>query len=387
MDLWTELLALLSQVVTPIWNELIQYIPLLLFGLVPLVLLLTFGAWHRNKPRNASRVPARLPDGKAPEGLHLPSPSRWPLVGALGGFFIFASLIFGQTTQIPARDASGQVVAGQMTTVSAGPDLVLLSIGLVIGALAFIGWFLDARKEYEVTVAGDHHLVLAAETAGRPVVQTIPEGVHLPPPSPWPFFAPVGIFFAFLGLALGPVLIVGGLAMAGIAAVGWTLEARREYREVADGEHMDPELRDPERVWPKRLVPVYAGIAVLSITLSLGNWMLSFLPQTEDAVAGGGPTATTEPYISASTVIAFEVTEVVVPADTPFTITFENKQVGVDHNVEIFADAAKTQVLYDGEVFPGPATKEYEVQPLAAGTYPYICKVHPVTMVGNLIVE
>ena len=76
-----------------------------------------------------------------------------------------------------------------------------------------------------------------------------------------------------------------------------------------------------------------------------------------------------------------------VPADTPFTIHFENKQAGVDHNVEILADPAKTEVVYDGEVFAGPDTRLYEIAPLAAGTYPYICKVHPVTMVGDLIVQ
>ena len=39
MDLWTEFLGLVSQVVTPIWNELIQYIPLLLLFLMPAVYL------------------------------------------------------------------------------------------------------------------------------------------------------------------------------------------------------------------------------------------------------------------------------------------------------------------------------------------------------------
>ena len=49
-----------------------------------LVLLLVWWMWGHNRQRNRSRVPRRLPDGRAPEGLHLPSPSPWPLVGAAG---------------------------------------------------------------------------------------------------------------------------------------------------------------------------------------------------------------------------------------------------------------------------------------------------------------
>ena len=78
MDLWTELLALVSQVVTPIWNELIQYIPLLFFGIFPVFILMLIWMWRHNRAANRSRVPARLPDGPVPAGLHLPSPSIWP---------------------------------------------------------------------------------------------------------------------------------------------------------------------------------------------------------------------------------------------------------------------------------------------------------------------
>lgn len=355
MDLWTEFLALVSQVVTPIWNELIQYIPLLFLLLIPLTIYLLIVMWRMNAARNAPRVPRRLPDGRTPDGLHLPSPSPWPLVGAAGGFFIFLSLVLGSQT---------------------GPNLLFLAGGLGIGGIAFVGWLMDARREYDATVARDHHLVLAEETPGRRMEQEIPEGIHLPPPSPWPFFAPVGLFFIFLGLALGPVMIVGGLVMAAIAAIGWTLDAGREYREVAEGEHMDPELRNPERIWPRRLVPVFVGIAIFSVALSVGNHVLSLLPRTEEVVASG-PVATTTPYVSATTPAGFDQRGIVVPADTPFTVTFENKNAAVEHNIEIFTDASATDDHYKGEYVTGPATVEYAIEPLAAGEYPFICTIHP----------
>lgn len=365
MDLWTEFLGFLSQIVTPIWETLIQYIPLLLLGLIPLVLLLLVGQWRRHGPANASRVPPRLPDGRAPEGLHLPSPSKWPFIAPIGLFFIFLGLVLGG---------------------EAGPDLLLLSVGLIIGAVAFAGWLMDATHEYDATQAGAHGLVLVAETDGRRVEPPIPEGVHLPPPSAWPLLAPIGLFFVFLGLVLGPVLIVGGFLMAAIAAVGWLLDAGREYREVAEGAHADPALRDPERAFPKRLTPVYASIAAISIVLTLAPWMLTWLPQSTDVVVAGGPEPTTTPYLSAVSVLSFEQDEIAVPADTPFTITFENKQAGVPHNVEIFTDADRSSSHFQGELITGPATIDYAVPPLGAGEYPFICTVHP-PMTGTLIVQ
>lgn len=368
MDLWTEFLGLVSQVVTPIWNELIQYIPLLLLFLMPAVVLLVLWMWRHNTSRNRSRVPRRLPDGRTPEGLHLPSPSPWPLVGAAGGFFLFFSLVTGSQS---------------------GPNLLFLAIGLGIGGLALVGWLWDARKEYDAVEAGDHHLVLAAETAGRAYSDgALPPGIHLPAPSAWPFFAPIGLFVAFVGLVLGPVLIVAGLLMAFIAMIGWLIDAGKEYRDVESGAHHDdPAARDPERIFPKLLPPVYGIIAVLAILLTMAPWMLTWLPKTEQVAADAGDTPTTTPYVSATSVVKFDENKITVPADTPFTITFDNKQEGVDHNIDIFSDAAKTQSIYDGEIITGPDTIDYALDPLTAGVYPFICKVHPVTMVGEIIVK
>ena len=45
MDLWTETLALLSQVITPLWATLLQYIPLLLLGLIILTVFGLVRVW------------------------------------------------------------------------------------------------------------------------------------------------------------------------------------------------------------------------------------------------------------------------------------------------------------------------------------------------------
>jgi plastocyanin len=42
--------------------------------------------------------------------------------------------------------------------------------------------------------------------------------------------------------------------------------------------------------------------------------------------------------------------------------------------------------LFKGEVFPGVATRVYNVPALDAGSYAFVCTVHP-TMTGTLTVE
>ena len=93
--------------------------------------------------------------------------------------------------------------------------------------------------------------------------------------------------------------------------------------------------------------------------------------------AAPGGTVVTESALN----IAFEVGQLEVPADTAFQIEFENKDAGIPHNIDI-KDASGGSV-YVGEIFPGVETRTYDVAPLAAGSYTYICTVHP-NMTGTL---
>jgi plastocyanin len=71
--------------------------------------------------------------------------------------------------------------------------------------------------------------------------------------------------------------------------------------------------------------------------------------------------------------IAFVQSAVTVTAGTPFQIAFDNKD-GAPHNVAI-ADAAGGSV-FKGEIVSGKQAT-YQVPALAAGTYTFICEVHP----------
>jgi plastocyanin len=106
------------------------------------------------------------------------------------------------------------------------------------------------------------------------------------------------------------------------------------------------------------------------------------------AGASGSPSASEAPTgtvleISAQNV-QFDKTTLEAPADEAFQIAFQNNDAGVPHNVEIRDASGMTVFL--GEIFNGVDSRTYRVDPLPAGTYQFICTVHP-NMVGTLTVK
>jgi cytochrome c oxidase subunit 2 len=97
----------------------------------------------------------------------------------------------------------------------------------------------------------------------------------------------------------------------------------------------------------------------------------------------GGPGPTLE--IVAKN-IAYEESALTAPANTPFKIDFDNQDAGTAHNVSIHTGSATGAEVFKGEIFAGPAKKLYDVPALAAGTYAFVCTVHP-SMTGTLTVQ
>ena len=95
-----------------------------------------------------------------------------------------------------------------------------------------------------------------------------------------------------------------------------------------------------------------------------------------------GPTTTS---ISASAV-TFNLTAMNLPAGKASTLTFDNQDPGVPHNVAIYSDANKTTTLFTGETVTGPASVDYQIPALEPGTYYFQCDVHP-TMNGSVTVS
>jgi cytochrome c oxidase subunit 2 len=84
--------------------------------------------------------------------------------------------------------------------------------------------------------------------------------------------------------------------------------------------------------------------------------------------------------------IAYEQSSLEAPANTPFSIEFDNKDAGVPHNVSIHKDSPGGQEVFKGDIFNGPDKRTYSVPALPAGAYAFVCSVHP-NMTGTLTVK
>jgi plastocyanin len=364
MDPWTTFLEITSKILTPVWNDLLQYMPLLLLGLVGLTVVGLSRVWSANAELNRPRVPQRITAGPMPPGVHLPGPSLWPFVLPIGGLFVLLSLVL-HPQGLPVSP-------------------VLLGVGLVIVIAGVLGWYRDAGREWRRTELGAH-AELASPAVPLIAERQPPPGVHLPGPSPWPFFAPIALLFLFAGLVFGPLLIVGGLVMGVVAALGWYLDAGHEYRQVDAGRLAEPRTRDPRRAFPFGVVKLYVAIAAIVVFITASPFIFSFLPSGGTAApsAGGAATPSVEPEISASSAVSFDEKTLLVVAGQPLKLTFDNKQAGVPHNVGIYDSPAKAKEIFTGDHVIGPATVVYNVPALTAGTYYFQCDVHP-NMNGTL---
>jgi plastocyanin len=98
---------------------------------------------------------------------------------------------------------------------------------------------------------------------------------------------------------------------------------------------------------------------------------------------GAGPSAAAGAVEISASGIAFEQTSVRAPAGAAFQISFDNKDAGVPHNVAIHKDNANGAEVFKGDIVTGPSTATYDVPALDAGTYAFVCSVHP-NMTGTL---
>jgi plastocyanin len=84
--------------------------------------------------------------------------------------------------------------------------------------------------------------------------------------------------------------------------------------------------------------------------------------------------------------LAFDTQELRLPAETPTTLTLDNKDTA-PHNVAIYEDdTASGEPLFTFEPFAGPAVEPFPVDPIPEGEYYFRCDVHT-NMEGTVVVE
>jgi plastocyanin len=122
-----------------------------------------------------------------------------------------------------------------------------------------------------------------------------------------------------------------------------------------------------------------AGVAMLA-----GGIALAFVAGGDEGEEPGPPDGELPVVELAAQDIAFEPTELTVPAGVPFEIAFDNRDAGQQHNVAIFDNPEFSGTpVFDGDLVTGPAQMSYPVDPLTPGPYSFLCVVHP-TMTGQI---
>jgi cupredoxin-like protein len=364
--IWTSILDFTSKLVIPDWGALVALIPVAIAAIVVLWLLMTVRRFATMGP--ASRGRSRITP-VPPPGIHAPGPSYAPVLAAVGLFLLLAGLVFGGW---------------------------LVPVGGIAFVLSLLYWGREGLAEYD-HLSGADRLPAVVVAPRKP-----PPGVHLPGPSFRPILASLALAVLFLGLVFGGWLVAVGIIFLIVALLGWLGDARAEYRKAVEADTTGHLEALPAPRWPKRLLGAMAALTVVALVLNAG-----ILPPKSPAVAsgpgasgapagsaapggsggpGGSPGASAGGPPGAVSIVAqnvkFTTPDVAAPANKDFTIDFDNKDPSTPHDVDILAPDGTH--LFDGQVVTGPKQVTYQVKALAAGSYKFICSIHPTLMTGTL---
>ena len=112
------------------------------------------------------------------------------------------------------------------------------------------------------------------------------------------------------------------------------------------------------------------------------------------AACGGGGDEATGPNATPQTsleiearALKFDKRRMTAPANTSVTISFENRDSGVPHNVAVYRNRSAKDELFVGEAFSGNATRDYRFETPEAGDYFFRCDTRPDTMTGTFAVR
>ena len=86
--------------------------------------------------------------------------------------------------------------------------------------------------------------------------------------------------------------------------------------------------------------------------------------------------------------LQFDRRSITASTGAPVTVTLDNQDAGVLHNIAFYNNRQASQRIAVGELFAGTATRDLQfTAPSAPGNYFYRCDVHPDTMTGTFSVR
>lgn len=339
--------------ITPDWRALI-----LLF---PIGLALLFLAWFAFTARKfatigpSRRGPARI-QPVTPAHIHMPGGSSAPILVAFGAGALFLGLVLGG---------------------------VMLWIGVALLVITLLAWMREAVRDYD-------HL---ESTQRLPAVirEGPPPGVHMPGPSIRPLLGALGSAALLGGLVVGGWVLILAIVFLVYTLIGWLIDATAEYRKTVEADKTGHLENIPGRRLPIRTLQVFAVLFTL-----VGLNQLGVFPPSAPA-SGGVPGASAAPSggtavpAGALPVVAkgftFDVKSLEVAAGKSFTLYLENQDPATTpHDIEIRSTSG-TKIQGQSPTAGGKATA-YQYNALQAGTYTFICSIHPIAgMTGTLTVK
>jgi plastocyanin len=363
-EFWNGILELTARFVIPDWGSVIGMLPILILVVSVFILISTF--WRLFRAPDARRGKQRITP-RTPDTIHMPGPSLAPIYASIGAFLLFLGVVFGG---------------------------VLLVVGGIALAVTLLYWLGEALRLY------DRDIGPTTSTLPAVVHKGPPPGVHMPGPSFRPFLGALGAMLLMLGLVFGEWLLAVGVIALIVTLAGWLVDARKEYVKTVEADTTGHLENIPAPRTPRRLL-VGLGVLLLAGFVIQAGWIPPRgATDGEGATPSGAPPPAGEPGASGpppsagatadvtihAKNVAFLESSITAPADTPFTLAFVNEDPSIQHNVAIHEGSATGPELFKGEIFPGVATKVYDVPAIPAGSYTFICTVHP-NMTGTATLQ
>jgi plastocyanin len=184
-----------------------------------------------------------------------------------------------------------------------------------------------------------------------------------------------GWIWASLATLAAVIVAMYALARPYYQRIRFVAAALAEGSRAVTPEQFEKLLRAPQQLSIAGIG--FAGLAVI-LYLMLFKPTLGMAPAVAgQSTGGGGPEVALE-----ASELAFGTQRLTAPADERLTLRFENDS-SVAHNVSIYGPDGEP--LFTGEVFTGPRVIEYAIPALAAGSYQFVCDLHPQQMTGTLV--